>query len=525
MNRDEAKQLEQELRRFLAEGGDSGDVLARIDEGLADAEDPGVIGLLTLCRTLARQMEAGPDELGAESLAAAELLAEGGEHDAAVFAEAVGGAFLHRAGDVDTAARIAVRTLAAVERMPATEEWGSRTAHCLGLLFGDLHAYELASRSSARALDWHDARTDPMTRLTIETVSAYFAIRAAESHPVTSPERDECLALIDPALAGLRDLGTPAADVARNSIEAELSFLDGTTPDPDELSDLTSVYEHCAPPWVAWHELVRGRALNDLGRFVEASACLRGSIDKRWTYGETAARRELVRSLAGIGETEQALAELQDVLADLDAFVRSHVARQATDLRDRVDAEKRSAELRERSEHLADQVAHDHLTGVASRRALDQELDRSVDGSASHAVLVCDLDHFKLINDAYGHSVGDDVLRTIGRILREHARDGDVVGRFGGEEFVIVLAGNVERGAHAAERLRAAVEHTDWQAITADLRVTVSIGVAAGTAPLRDLLRAADLAVYDAKNDGRNRVALARGGHPASAPLTDRHPH
>ena len=234
MNRDEAKQLEQELRRFLAEGGDSGDVLARIDEGLADAEDPGVIGLLTLCRTLARQMEAGPDELGAESLAAAELLAEGGEHDAAVFAEAVGGAFLHRAGDVDTAARIAVRTLAAVERMPATEEWGSRTAHCLGLLFGDLHAYELASRSSARALDWQDARTDPMTRLTIETVSAYFAIRAAESHPVASPERDECLALIDPALAGLRDLGTPAAGVARNSIEAELSFLDGTTPDPDD---------------------------------------------------------------------------------------------------------------------------------------------------------------------------------------------------------------------------------------------------------------------------------------------------
>ena len=102
------------------------DVLERIDAGIASTDEPGTIGLLRLGRALARQMADDPAEVGAEALAASDLLEEAGEFDAAIFAEAVGGAMLHRAGDVDAASHIAVRAIAALERMPANEEWGSR---------------------------------------------------------------------------------------------------------------------------------------------------------------------------------------------------------------------------------------------------------------------------------------------------------------------------------------------------------------------------------------------------------------
>ena len=269
MNRAEAKQLEQELRRFLAAGGNVEPVLARIESGLATADDPGVVGLLKLCRLLARQMSVDPAELGAEAIDAAVLLESAGELDAAVFAEAVGGALLHRAGDVDAAADIAVRTLAAIERIPPTQEWGSRTAHCLALLFGELHAYELAARTSARALEWDEARTDPMTRLTIETVSGYFAVRAAESHPRDSAKHRQCVELTAGPLRALAELGTPAAQVARDGIEAELAFLAERAPDPDAIEPARRHYGECAAPWVAWHELLHGRALNAAGRHEE----------------------------------------------------------------------------------------------------------------------------------------------------------------------------------------------------------------------------------------------------------------
>ena len=516
VNRDEAKQLEVEVRRSFAESGTADGLLDRIDEGIATSDDPGAIGLLLLARVIANQSGPDPATVADDAMRAAAMLDEAGEHDAAVFAEAVGGVMLLRAGDVDASTRFAVRTLAALERMPVTEEWGSRTANSLGLVFGELHAFELAARSSSRSLAWREAYDDPTTRVMIETIRGYYAVRAAETHPADSAKRADCIELAREPLLALDDLGDlPAAAVTKSCLEIEIAFLTGATIDPDRLDAVQRHYEHAASPWVGWHQLLHGRALNAAGRHHEAITCLQQSLDKRWSFGEQAARRELARSFAGVGRTEDALAELERVVDQLDDFVRSHVARQARELSDRVDAEKRAASLRERSEQLADQVAHDHLTGVASRRALDEFLDQPVDALTPNAVLVCDLDHFKMINDCYGHATGDDVLIEVGRLLREHTRAGDVTGRLGGEEFVTVMAGSAADATEAAERLRTAIEAAPWHELDEDLRVTVSIGVAVGTAPLRDLLRAADLAVYDAKNNGRNRVRVADGGAAA----------
>jgi diguanylate cyclase (GGDEF)-like protein len=122
-----------------------------------------------------------------------------------------------------------------------------------------------------------------------------------------------------------------------------------------------------------------------------------------------------------------------------------------------------------------------------------------------------DADHFKRVNDTYGHPVGDEVLREIATRIRASIRDCDDVGRYGGEEFLVLLSNCDERFAHVAgERMRSAIAKTPFDTSAGLLDVTVSIGIATyGPEPtLGDALVAAcDRALYRAKDDGRNRVA------------------
>jgi diguanylate cyclase (GGDEF)-like protein/putative nucleotidyltransferase with HDIG domain len=164
-----------------------------------------------------------------------------------------------------------------------------------------------------------------------------------------------------------------------------------------------------------------------------------------------------------------------------------------------------SARQLHRTGYLAE---HDPLTGLRNRRTFELGLDRAcVDGPL--ALLVCDLDHFKRINDARGHEAGDDVLRRFARVLRETVRGPDLPTRLGGEEFAAVLTGADDAtAAGVGERLRRAV-HAEF----ADdpVPVTVSVGVAstgAGTGGCRELVRAAHRALYAAKGLGRDRVVV-----------------
>jgi diguanylate cyclase (GGDEF)-like protein len=129
--------------------------------------------------------------------------------------------------------------------------------------------------------------------------------------------------------------------------------------------------------------------------------------------------------------------------------------------------------------------------------------------------LMVDVDHFKSVNDRFGHASGDRALRLIADSLRIHTRVFDSVARYGGEEFVIVMPGtNADEAIAAAERLRKAVEAIDFTTLDNDpIPLTVSVGVACalsvkGSPEL--LLHAADAALYDAKRNGRNRVEIAR---------------
>src|SRR6185295_14153970 len=158
----------------------------------------------------------------------------------------------------------------------------------------------------------------------------------------------------------------------------------------------------------------------------------------------------------------------------------------------------------------------DALTGVATRRAFYDVAESIVAGSREHhaplAVIVFDLDGFKSINDTYGHSRGDDVLRTFGRVATKALRTTDLIGRLGGEEFAAVLPGaSVATAFVAAERIRAGFGESCATIKAGAVSATVSAGIAqaAGDWTLEGLLTAADGALYEAKRHGRNRVEVA----------------
>lgn len=177
--------------------------------------------------------------------------------------------------------------------------------------------------------------------------------------------------------------------------------------------------------------------------------------------------------------------------------------------------ESEQQRLREHAMAL-DRAAHeDVLTGLHNRRHAEFALPLLIEGARMAAqvisVATLDVDHFKKINDTYGHAVGDAVLQQLAQLLRHRLRSADLLARIGGEEFVAVLVGIAPpQAAEICERLRLAVVEHDWAAITPGLVVRISVGIAGGAPaqnpPHDTLLHRADRALYAAKRGGRNRV-------------------
>jgi two-component system, cell cycle response regulator len=163
---------------------------------------------------------------------------------------------------------------------------------------------------------------------------------------------------------------------------------------------------------------------------------------------------------------------------------------------------------------LEDLAYRDELTELPNRRGAMRQIDVLISRARRHghqlALLLIDADRFKAVNDEHGHAVGDVVLREIAARLRERVRREDVVGRWGGEEFVVALPETTPDGAAAvAESLRSAIAQTAIAAEASVLDVTVSIGVAAWTGQeIEDLIERADRALYAAKAAGRDRVVV-----------------
>jgi len=174
---------------------------------------------------------------------------------------------------------------------------------------------------------------------------------------------------------------------------------------------------------------------------------------------------------------------------------------------------RHNRELQQVNRQLEALSQSDHLTGIPNRYYLQQafevELKRYQRYRHHFSLLIMDIDHFKRVNDSYGHVVGDEIIKRLAQLLTEHVRENDVVGRWGGEEFLILCPETDAKGARAlAEHLRQRISQTDFGLAT--MTITASFGVTdyRDDELLEETIKRADLALYQAKNDGRNQTVV-----------------
>jgi two-component system cell cycle response regulator len=217
--------------------------------------------------------------------------------------------------------------------------------------------------------------------------------------------------------------------------------------------------------------------------------------------------------LAGKGEDDRIVRGLE--LGINDYLIRPVDEQELTArLRTQVRRKRYNDHLRQSVTQTIEMAVTDPLTGLHNRRYLDSHLetlfDRAVTRRRPLSLMITDIDRFKSVNDTYGHDGGDEVLREFARRLRKNVRGIDLACRYGGEEFVVVMPDTEgEIAEKVAERLRTEIAGMPFVVNGMDVAVTVSVGVSSlkrGRDSVQDLLKRADLALYEAKRGGRNRV-------------------
>jgi diguanylate cyclase (GGDEF)-like protein len=195
------------------------------------------------------------------------------------------------------------------------------------------------------------------------------------------------------------------------------------------------------------------------------------------------------------------------------------------------DLQSRNNELNSANTKLMSMATTDPLTGACNRRyilaRLDQQFQQTMRYGEPFALLIMDIDHFKRVNDTYGHQVGDDVLRHFVDVIRKLIRGTDLFGRYGGEEFLLILHGtDPEDAQRTADRLRSEVARTPCNSdqVEVPIPITVSMGLITVPCPkvetVEDVVKAADAALYRAKAGGRNCVVMAEESAVATGAAT-----
>ena len=286
------------------------------------------------------------------------------------------------------------------------------------------------------------------------------------------------------------------------------------------------------PAATADSEKTRGWLYNKTGQFLESVAHYETALEIYQRLGmkdEVAhIHRELTDVCKARGQFNEALDHLEKFYV-LDAQLRSEAAERRTQaLAAKLDLEKvrhdaemhriRSEELSALNLQLQEQAVlleklarEDELTGLANRRRLEEFAVKAFADArqkgGSLCMAIADLDFFKKVNDRFGHSTGDDVMRVLGAVLRQLCPEGSLAARYGGEEFVLILPSTTAQEAYLlCEKVRVSLQNYDWKQFHPDLSVTISLGISDSQEAISHerLISMADLQLYNAKHSGRN---------------------
>jgi diguanylate cyclase (GGDEF)-like protein len=493
--------------------------LADIEQELTSAVHPADRGRLLMCRARVRSNLWQTAAVFEDASAAMRLFELAEEPDLAVDAASWAAAHASRLGELSAASELATRSLLALESVTddrlRVEIFNRLGIFCVSFLDYDraIEQFE-ASLAAAERVGDNDKICRQLYNIADGLLLAARQRQLARVRMTGNElERAEMVVrqLLDRAsdeFAGRSAVHRLLAEALceRGRTDEALAVLEEHREQADRIAPLA---QRAALAWVEARCLRLAGRPDDAVAYAERAVEIARSSDD--DHELMLAHEELADCLEAAGDRARALATARAVKERMWTIHQRQTRQLVQEVWARADLVRNQATLRSAAAEASRRAEEDALTGIGNRRSLERFLEQESPELGRLALIVIDIDHFKDVNDAFGHHVGDGVLRRIAQLLRDEMRANQAAVRYGGDEFVIALLGVGRRAAIAiGERLRRRLELLDWGELATGLRVTASGGVATGSrGGWRELFAAADAALYAAKRNGRNVVVTA----------------
>ncbi len=502
--------------------------LEDIEAALEKAPSPVERGQLLICRAQVRHNQYEYCLVLDDARAAMALFEEAGEAGLAVDAASRAAVLASRLGEQSLAADLVTKTvlgLDAIHDNRLTAAVANRLgAFCCSLLDFDhgVAYFEMALAAAERAEDGYLACLE-LYNIANALLLAVRANRASD--PSASPLRPEDSSRLERAGQVLQRLLAEVTPERQLSLSAQLlraELLVDTGHPREALEALEAIRNAAGGAGLAndaqraAFAVVESHCRRDLGQNDDAVAAAERAVQLAQASGDD---YELMLTLEERLAARRAAGDLAGFAADALEVKRlilvvhqRQTVQIAEQVWERAALERERRQFEEQAAAAVRSAEEDALTCIGNRRRLKRFLEEAAEAPSTLALVMADIDLFKEINDTFGHDVGDTVLRALGELLAAKARSGQVVVRYGGDEFVFAMPGaDLTAAASFAERSRLTVASYPWVDLDPRLAVSLSLGVSSGRSDeWPSVLAQADSALYLAKRRGRNRVEVAR---------------
>jgi diguanylate cyclase (GGDEF)-like protein len=516
--------------RAAASPDERASCLKDIESALEEASDLVERAQLFMCRARVHSASGRLREVVQDATAAMALFEEAGETALGVDAASFAAASAARCGQMSLAAELATKTILGLSSV-ADDALIIQITNDLGVLCYSFLDYERAARQCEMGLAAAERAGDryhicgQLYNLADILLRSVLVSRTRDTRYATAapasprPEETERLERAGRALQRLRAEAPFELQLRLGSHELQAEYLLETGHAAEALRVIATaaggtevVYNSKRAAFAR----TESRCLRALGQGPEAVEAADRAVQLAQESGDDhelmLALGERMAAKRAAGDLEGALGDAVEAKSLMWAIHQRQTAQVVEEVWVRAALERERRQLEEMTAAAVRTAEEDALTRIGNRRLLERFLARAGEAPVTLALVMADIDHFKDINDTFGHELGDMVLCALAELFAAETRSGQVVVRYGGEEFVFAMLGaELAAACNFAERVRTRVASFVWNELDTRLSVTISLGVSAGRSDAwRSVLAAADDALYMAKRLGRNRVESAQ---------------